>query len=473
MMSLRRLAGRVAGERRREHGQVAGLAHGDLRRPEAAVGLERGLEAGDAGLDGGGVGRPVDDDLDGVGLAEREVAAEGVPALLGVLIVRVAGRRRAGAAGLHGHDGRGGQQQQGHGGGQPDHRPPHDAVREALPDAAVAVGAARGEPAHEGHARGVDAVAEQAQQRGEQRERGEQRGEDDEHRADAHADREVDRDDDHAEHGEDDRHAAEEDGPVGAGARGGDGVDLLQAAGALFPIAADDEQRVVDADGEAHRREDVQDEGVHGVELPDQGRERERQDDAEDAQDQRHERGQQGAEDDDQHDERRRQAEDLGLLHVALGELVAHLLQAGGAGLLKREVPSLAGGDDRVQFVDVVDGRVQVARHDHRDEHRVAVLRDQRRILGLVEGRHALDDAVAETRDLAGELGHVGPVGRVLYRVSGGPHDHELGHLLRAGDAVLDEALRDRAVGLPAVLLHLGRQPAVEQRAHAERRRRR
>ena len=149
---LRRLAGRVAGERRRQHGEVAGLAHGDLRRPEAAVGLERGLEAGDAGLDGGRVGRPVDDDLDGVGLAEREVAAEGVPALLGVLVVGVAGRGRGGAAGPHEHDGRGGQEEQGHGGDQPDHRPPHDAVREALPDAAVAVGAARGEPAHEGHA---------------------------------------------------------------------------------------------------------------------------------------------------------------------------------------------------------------------------------------------------------------------------------------------------------------------------------
>ena len=45
----------------------------------------------------------------------------------------------------------------------------------------------------------------------------------------------------------------------------------------------------------------------------------------------------------------------------------------------------------------LVDGRVQVAGHDHLDERRVAVLGDQRRVLRLVVGRHALDDAVAET----------------------------------------------------------------------------
>ena len=97
--------GRVAGEGGRDDGEVPGLVHGDLRRAEAVVGLECGLEAGDAVLDGRRARLPVDDDLHGVGLAEREVAVEDVPALLGVLIVRVAGPGHGVAAGLHEHDG--------------------------------------------------------------------------------------------------------------------------------------------------------------------------------------------------------------------------------------------------------------------------------------------------------------------------------------------------------------------------------
>ena len=123
-----------------------------------------------------------------------------------------------------------------------------------------------------GTRRAFDAVAEQAEQGGQQDQRGEQRGEDDQHDAHAHADGDVERHDDHAEHGQHDGHAAEEDGAVGGGAGGGDGVDLGQAAGAFLAVAADHEQRVVDAHGQAHHREDVEHEGVHGVDLADERR---------------------------------------------------------------------------------------------------------------------------------------------------------------------------------------------------------
>ena len=192
---------------------------GDLGGAERAVRLHRRLQTGDRLLDLGRVGLAVDDDHDRVRLAEREVAVQRVPPLLGVLGARECAGARGVVAGLH-HDDRPGEREQRHDGDrEPDHGAAHDAVGEALPDAVVAVEVPGGAATDDRQAQRVDVVAEQAEERRERDERREQRGDDDEHDADAHADHDVERDDDHAGHGEDDGHAAEEDGAVGRGAR--------------------------------------------------------------------------------------------------------------------------------------------------------------------------------------------------------------------------------------------------------------
>ena len=289
-------------------------------------------------------------------------------------------------------------------------------MREALPDPVVTVQAPGDAAPDDRQAEGVDAVAEQAEQGGQGDERREQRGDDDQHDADAHADHDVERDDDHAGHGEDDGHAAEEDGAVGGCAGGADGIDLGEAAGPLLAVAADDEQRVVDADRQAHHREDVQDEGVHRVDLADQRGERKGQDDADDAEQYRHAGCEDGAEDDEEHDERGGDAEDLAALQVLLRQLGEHLVDAGVAGLRDREALTLGGDDRGVQFVHVLQRIVDLAGHDDRDQRGVLIPGDGGRVLRLVVGGDRLDLLGPEGGDPRGEAVDVGLEGRVVDR---------------------------------------------------------
>ena len=117
----------------------------------------------------------------------------------------------------------------------------------------------------------------------------------------------------------------------------------------------------------------------------------------------------------------------------------------------------------------VLEGLVLVAGHDDRDEHGVPVLGDQRRVLGLVVGgEDALDDLGAEPGDLGGEAVDVGLVGRVVDGERRRPDDDEVGHLLRAGEAVLDEALPGDAGRLAGAELGLRGDAAAHQGRRAE-----
>ena len=101
---LRGLAHGVAGQRGGQQRQVAGLVGGGLDGREAAVLLHRLLEPADALLDGAVAHPAVHHDLQRVGLAEREVAVEHVPALLGVVAVGQVAGALGGAAAVHHED---------------------------------------------------------------------------------------------------------------------------------------------------------------------------------------------------------------------------------------------------------------------------------------------------------------------------------------------------------------------------------
>ena len=109
----------------------------------------------------------------------------------------------------------------------------------------------------------------------------------------------------------------------------------LAAVAALLALAADVEQRVVDADGEA----DEDDERAGGVadrgDLRDEAERADRGGDRRDAEQQRHGCGDERAEGDAQDHERDRQRDHLRALQVLLDDVVERLVDRAGAGLVR------------------------------------------------------------------------------------------------------------------------------------------
>ena len=116
----------------------------------------------------------------------------------------------------------------------------------------------------------VHPIAEQAQHCGQERQRREHRDDAHKDRAQGEAPQDGVGDQKHAEHREHKRDAAEEDGPTRSSPGRHDRVDLLQPATAFFPVTREDEERVVDPKGEAHRRDHVHDEERDFERLPDE-----------------------------------------------------------------------------------------------------------------------------------------------------------------------------------------------------------
>ena len=185
-----------------------------------------------------------------------------------------------------------------------------------------------------------------------------------------------------------------EDGAAGCGAGGADGVLLLEAAVPLLPVAGDDEQRVVDADGQADHRDDVGDEEGELEPLPENGGDAEGDDDGEDAEHQWHEGGHHGAEDEQQHDEGDGHADRLSGLQVLLGDLLELVLDAGAAADQHR-----VGGvgvrllDDVENGADIVLGLLIVAGHHEGEDGGALIGGDEGDVSGLVEVGAAGDDA--------------------------------------------------------------------------------
>jgi hypothetical protein len=136
----------------------------------------------------------------------------------------------------------------------------------------------------------VHAVAQKAQHGRQKRERGHHCRDHDEDRSGAEAREDREGHDEHAAESNDDSHTAEEHRAAGRGRGPPDGVGHRVAAGKFLAKTRDDEERVVDADGEAHHRDDVECEHGHGEALAEHRRERGAYDDRDDAEHQRHER---------------------------------------------------------------------------------------------------------------------------------------------------------------------------------------
>jgi hypothetical protein len=116
-----------------------------------------------------------------------------------------------------------------------------------------------------------------------------------------------------ADHGEHEGAAAEEDGTARGRARRRDRIGRIATLRPLLPEARDDEERVVDAEGEAHPREHVHHEEGELPADADERREPEPDDDRDDGEQQRQGGGHDRAEDEQEDEQRRRHADELPL----------------------------------------------------------------------------------------------------------------------------------------------------------------
>ena len=141
----------------------------------------------------------------------------------------------------------------------------------------------------------------------------------------------------------------------------------------LLPEAGDDQQRVVDAEGEAHHRADDEGDRVDGHEGAEQDEDAAAGEDGEGAEGERDRGGDQRAEDDQQDDEEERHGEQLG----ALGGVDRFVLQAAGDGGEAR----LGGGERRADlFLDqAFEGGNRLA---HRRGEGDVVVDDDQRLVG-------------------------------------------------------------------------------------------
>ena len=155
---------------------------------------------------------------------------------------------------------------------QTDDRPPHDRPRGGGPEPARLAVVALMPPAGKRDAQPVDAVADQMESSREQRQRRGHGGGDDEDGPGAEAGEDRERHDEHAGEGEDHGAAAEQYRAAGRRAGARDGRVALRPAAVFLAKARHDQQRVVDAHGEAHHRDDVEREDRDVEALPEDRR---------------------------------------------------------------------------------------------------------------------------------------------------------------------------------------------------------
>src|SRR5580704_13355231 len=301
------------------HGQRQHVTAGrglDGPGPEARVSGQPRLQPGQVGVVGAAAA--LGDDLDRVGVLARKVPGDGQIALLG--------GQRAGQGGdaaladVQAEHRDRGEEHEAADDGEADDRAADDPGDHGPPEASLSgVG-----PAHtgsdEGYPQGVDAVAEQAEDCGKQRESGGDRHDADDDGARSQAAQDVGRHQEEAEQRDHEGRAAEEYGP--AGGRGGhrDGGVLIEPAGAFLPETGDDEERVVDAERQAHAGHHVDDEDRQAELLGNDGGDPEADDDRHQGHEHRHESGDHGPEHEHQDDDGDRQPEvDLAVAQVAGG----------------------------------------------------------------------------------------------------------------------------------------------------------
>jgi len=223
-----------------------------------------------------------------------------------------------------------------------------------------------------------------AQQRRQERQGRDHRDDADEDGADRQAAQDRVGHEHHAGEREHEGDAAEDHGAARRRARGRDRVELLPPAPALLAVARDDEERVVDAEREAHAREHVDDEEGELERLSDERGEGERDGDRDEGEEDGDETGDNRSEDEHEHDQSRRQPEqELALLQILLRERLevavgAELARDGGL-----EAAALGALDDLDHALDAVLG---IFGQPERDDGRAAVARDEPAVPRLVVG---------------------------------------------------------------------------------------
>src|SRR6202167_394974 len=151
-------------------------------------------------------------------------------------------------------------------------------------------------PAHDGQAQRVHPIADQAEHRRQEGQRCGDGYDSDDHRAGRQAAKDGDRYQEHAEQGDNESAPAEEHGAASGGSRHPDRRLLAAAVAAFLPEARDHEQRVVDAERQAHSGHHVDDEDRE-AELPGEQRsDAQAHDDGQQSHQHRHQAGDHGAE---------------------------------------------------------------------------------------------------------------------------------------------------------------------------------
>ena len=450
------VAGGVALDRDGEHGDGAVGGPSDLSLAEPRIGCQAGPQPGEGSRCDRAVGALRDDDLDRVGRRLREVPFEGDEALL--RREAVGKRRDAARSDVHAEDRRGEQQQERDRQRQAQPRSAQDAPDDAAPEAALRVGGREQPLSDERDPESIDAVPEQSEQRRQQRRRSNNRDDPDRDRADGQAPHDRARHEQHPEHGDDERGAAEDHGPARREPRDGDRVVLLAPLRALLAVSGDDEQGVVDPEREPHPREHVDHEDGELEPLGEQRDEAEGDDDRDARHQNRDEARHDGSEDEQEDDERCRKAElELAGLEILLREqvevVVECLVTGDGDGERCVLVGARSGLHDRLGLV-VVEDR-------DRDDRGVAVGGDERSGRGReVRPRPRESRGGALVREAAHEALELGRVDGVAL----GAHDddvRERGLRVRGERARLDV---DGALRLRIVRgLALGREAAPEQ----------
>ena len=209
---------------------------------------------------------------------------------------------------------------------------------------------------------GVHPMAEQAEDGGQEGQREHDRAQDDQRPGDPDGPNGRRLEQQQAGQADGDGHAAECDGLAGGRHGAFDGVPDGSSAPQLLAESTDDEQGVIDREGETQHRRDIQDEDAHLDLLGDDVDQGEARGDRESRHEQghpgRHDRG----EDEDEHDGDDRQGDDLRLLEILLGLRRGVLRDRPVTGQLDRVASGrLDRGPDGVDHLDgVLVGQVQL-----------------------------------------------------------------------------------------------------------------
>ena len=191
-----------------------------------------------------------------------------------------------------------------------------------------------GQAPQERDARPVHPTTELGQQRRQHGQRAEHGDQHDQDRADGERGERRVAGDEHAAHRDDDGDAGDHDGVTGGGSGNLDGLEPVGALGPFLPLAADVEQRVVDADRHADEQDDAGDRVARRDDVRGEGGESDGRCDRGQCQQQRHSGSDEGAERDEQDDQGERQADQLGLVQVTADGGAERLVERGVADLL-------------------------------------------------------------------------------------------------------------------------------------------